>query len=269
MALTSETYRSEGNYMTEYRKYFKNQTLPGMSEMETDMMKRLPIPPIQKPCPAGADLIDLPSREEIRELPTISLVDAIDGRKSRRIYSDEPISTAELAFLLWSTQGVKSLIRDGLVTLRTVPSGGGMHPFETYLVVHNVEGLEPGIYRYLAIEHQLLRVNGDAEALGERITTICNGQPYVGNGAVTFIWTARPYRTEYRYGQDSLKDILMSVGHICQNLYLACEGLGLGTCATGSYQQQALDEFIGVDGNDEIALYVAPVGRIGGEEPKP
>ena len=255
--------------MTEYRKYFKNQTLPGMSEMETDMMKRLPIPPIQKPCPAGADLIELPSHEEIRGLSALSLSDAIDGRESRRIYSDKPISLVELAFLLWSTQGVKELIRDGLVTLRTVPSGGGMHPFETYLAVHNVDGLEPGIYRYLAIEYQLLRLNVDADDSRERITKICNGQRYVGNGAVTFIWACRPYRTEYRYGQDTLKDILISAGHICQNLYLACEGLGLGTCATVAYQQAALDELIGVDGDDEIALYVAPVGKIGGIEPRP
>ena len=255
--------------MPEYRKYFKNQTLPGMSDMETDMMKRLPLPPIQKPHPAGADLIDLPAHEDIRGLSTISLIDAIDGRESRRIYADEPISLAQLAFLLWSTQGVKELIRNGMVTLRTVPSGGGMHPFETYIVVHNVTDLEPGVYRYLAIGHQLLRVTVDADNLRERIRDICNGQPYVGDGAVTFIWAVRPYRTEYRYGEDTLKDVLMSVGHICQNLYLACEGVGLGTCATVAYQQDALDQLIGVDGDDEIALYVAPVGKIGGTEPKP
>jgi SagB-type dehydrogenase family enzyme len=255
--------------MTDYRKYFKNQTLPGMSEMETDMMKQLPLPPIQKPSADGAMLIDLPSQEDIRSLTTVSLVDAIAGRESRRIYADESISLAELAFLLWSTQGVKQLIRNGMVTLRTVPSGGGMHPFETYLVVHNVEGLEPGVYRYLAIEHKLVRVKAAADGLRSRISGVCNSQSYVGNGAVTFIWAARPYRTEYRYGDDTLKDILMSVGHICQNLYLACEGLGLGTCATVAYQQTGLDALIGVDGTDEIALYVAPVGVIGGEEPKP
>lgn len=255
--------------MTDYRKYFKNQTLPGMSEMETDMMKGLSLPPIQKPASDGAMLIDLPSHDELRSLTTLSLVDAIAGRESRRIYADEPISLAQLAFLLWSTQGVKELIRNGMVTLRTVPSGGGMHPFETYLAVHHVEDLQPGIYRYLAIEHKLVRVDVDTEGLRERITSASNGQPYVGNGAVTFVWAVRPYRTEYRYGEDTLKDILMSVGHICQNLYLACEGLGLGTCATVAYQQEDLDALIGVDGNDEIALYVAPVGVIGGEEPKP
>ncbi len=255
--------------MTNYRKYFKNQTLPGMSDMETDMMKGLPLPVIQKPADDGAQRIDLPGLETLRNLTTLSLFDAIANRESRRIYADEPLSLAQLAFLLWSTQGVKRLIRDGLVTLRTVPSGGGMHPFETYVAVHNVDGLQPGIYRYLAIEHQLVLVNPDIDNLRERVASACNGQPYTGNGAVTFVWAARPYRTEYRYGQDSLKDILMSVGHICQNLYLACEGLGLGTCATVAYQQSDLDQLLGIDGNDEIALYVAPVGVIGGVEPKP
>mgnify|MGYP005838497813 CR=1 FL=1 len=259
-----KTTCSEGDEMTGYRKYFKNQTLPGMSEIKTDMMKRLPLPPIEKPTPENATLIDLPRLDEFRHLSTISLVDAIVNRESRRIYADEPISLGQLAFLLWSTQGVKQLIRNGMVTLRTVPSGGGMHPFETYLAVHNVVGLTPGIYRYLAIAHQLVRVDTPSEGLRERLTTICNDQPYVGNGAVTFVWSVRPYRTEYRYGEDTLKDILMSVGHICQNLYLACEGLGLGTCATVAYQQADVDALIGVDGDEEIALYVAPVGKIGG-----
>ncbi len=255
--------------MTDYRKYFKNQTLPGMSEMETDMMKRRPLPPIQKPYPAGAKLVDLPKPEDFRGLSTASLYEAIANRQSRRIYSDEPVSLAELSFLLWCTQGVKGLIRDGLVTLRTVPSGGGMHPFETYLAVHNVAELDAGIYRYLAIEHQLLRVSREVRTTRVEITEICNQQPYVGQGAATFIWTVRPYRTEWRYGEDTLKDILMSVGHICQNLYLACEGLGLGTCATVAYQQDELDRFLGIDGENEIALYVAPVGRISGEDSIP
>ena len=54
----------------------------------------------------------------------------------------------------------------------------------------------------------------------------------------------------------------MGVGHICQNLYLACEAIGAGTCAIVAYNQDKLDKFIGVDGENEIALYLAPVGKI-------
>jgi SagB-type dehydrogenase family enzyme len=255
--------------MTGYRKYLRNQSLPGMSEMETDMMKGLPIPPIEKPYPEDATWVDLPSHEDCRSISRTSAVDAIASRQSRRLFTDEALSLRELAFLLWATQGVRGLIRDGLVTLRTVPSGGGMHPFETYVCARRVDGLSQGVYRYLAIEHKLLPLGGDGFDLPRRLVAASNGQPHVGKAAAVFVWTARPYRTEYRYGEDSLKDILISVGHICQNLYLACEAVGLGTCATVAYQQDLLDELLGVDGYDEIPLYLAPVGRVGADAGSP
>jgi len=230
-----------------------------MSEMETDQMKGLPIPPIEKPLPDGSVSIDLPSPEASTPMP-ITLHAAIGSRKSRRTYSDGTLSVEALGFLLWATQGVTGLIRGGLVTERTVPSGGGMHPFETYLAIRRVDGMTTGLYRYVASRHALVRLEppSPSPSLGE----VCNGQRFVDRAAAVFIWAARPYRTEYRYGDDSLKDILISIGHVCQNLYLACEALGAGTCAVLAYQQDALDRFIGVDGIDEIPLYLAPVGTI-------
>ncbi len=247
--------------MTGYRKYFRNQSLPGMSEVESDQMKGLPLPPMQKPYPADAELVDLAAPEDVA-FGQASLIEAIDNRRSRRKYTDESLSLKELSFLLWCTQGVQKLVRNGLVTQRTVPSGGGMHPFETYLVVNRVTGLEPGLYRYLAVEHKLLPVDLRERSWPELVGEASHGQTFVGKGAVVFVWTVRPYRTEWRYGDDSLKDVLISVGHICQNLYLACEGIGAGTCAIVAYEQDLLDDLIGVDGHDEIALYLAPVGKV-------
>jgi SagB-type dehydrogenase family enzyme len=241
----------------EYRKYLKNPVL----ENETDQMKGLPAPPIQKPCPDEAILIDLISHDSIK-LDEISLIQVINNRESRRNYLEADLTLEELSFLLWATQGVKELARGGLVTKRTVPSGGAMHPYETYLLVNNIEGLTPGLYRYLAIEHKLLALETNKSNLSEKIVEMCHGQAFIGKAAVVFIWTARPYRLEWRYGEDSLKDILMGVGHICQNLYLACEVIRCGTCAIVAYNQDELDNLIGVDGENEIALYLAPVGKV-------
>jgi hypothetical protein len=73
----------------------------------------------------------------------------------------------ELSFLLWATQGIDRKATQAfgawLVTkdpaaararalLRTVPSAGGRHPFETHLLLNRVRGLEPGLYRYLSVE---------------------------------------------------------------------------------------------------------------------
>ena len=247
--------------MAEYRKYFRNQALPGMSEGATDQMKGLPPPPMQKPYPVDADLVDLVAPGDMA-LGQVPLIQAIDNRRSRRKYTDEPLALKELSFLLWCTQGVQKLVRNGLLTQRTVPSGGCMHPFETYLVVNRVAGLEPGLYRYLALEHKLYPVDLRQRDWPELVGEASNEQTFVGKGAVVFVWSVRPYRTEWRYGDDSLKDVLISVGHVCQNLYLACEAIGVGTCAIVAYEQDKLDELVGVDGYEEIALYLAPVGKV-------
>ena len=242
----------------EYRQHFKN---PIITE-ESDQRKGLPLPPIEKPVPEGAQLIDLVSHEKFA-IPDISLLQAINNRVSRRKFTDESLTLEELSFLLWTTQGVKELAREGRITYRTVPSGGAMHPFETYLLINRVEGLEPGLYRYIATQHKLLPViTENVEDFPEQINDICHRQTFIGKSAVVFIWTARPYRTEWRYREDSLKDILMSVGHICQNLYLAVEAIKAGTVAIVAYNQEKLDKFLKLDGWDEIALYVAPVGKI-------
>ena len=54
----------------------------------------------------------------------------------------------------------------------------------------------------------------------------------------------------------------LDAGHVCQNLYLACEAIGAGTCAIAAYDQEAMDRFLRIDGRDEFAVYLAPVGKI-------
>ena len=85
---------------------------------------------------------------------------------------------------------------------------------------------------------------------------------FTANAAVTFIWSSIPYRTEWRYADRTYKIALLDAGHIGQALYLACETIGLGTCAIASYNQKLIDDIIQVDGEDEFAVYISPVGRI-------
>jgi SagB-type dehydrogenase family enzyme len=61
----------------------------------------------------------------------------------------------------------------------------------------------------------------------------------------------------------SPKIIAQDSGHLCQNLYLASEAIGAGTCAIGAYDQDKMDTALGVDGEHEFTIYVAPVGKIG------
>jgi len=234
---------------------------PKMREEPTDQRLGLPQPPLQKAYAPDALLIDLPSPREVALGPT-DLFELIERRQSRREYSDKPITLQELSFLLWATQGVKRIVRDGFATLRTVPSGGSRHAFETYLAVNRVVGLEPGIYRYLALEHKLIHVSSPPD-LPAKVGKACFGQDFAGTAAAVFFWSCIPYRCEWRYAVAAHKTLAQDSGHVCQNLYIACEALGLGTVAIGSYHQETADALCGLDGTDEFVIYAAPVGRVG------
>jgi len=165
----------------------------------------------------------------------------------------------ELSFLLWSTQGIRKLAAPG-TAFRVVPSAGCRHAFETYLCVFHVEELAEGIYRYLPLEHQLLLISQPAD-LSSLLSEAALGQDFTGKSAVTFIWTAIPYRMEWRYDIAAHKVIALDAGHVCQNLYTACEAISAGTCAIAAYHQEAMDDLLGIDGDEEFTVYLAPVGK--------
>jgi SagB-type dehydrogenase family enzyme len=229
-------------------------------DLDTGERRKEPPPPLQKPVQPDAELVDLVAVDEL-STGRMPLIDAISRRRSHRRYLEVELAADELSFLLWATQGISRVFPDTQSTWRTVPSGGARHPFETYLLVNRAAGLTPGIYRYVPLEHQLCLLDRTAD-LGERVHKACYKQ-HVRGSAATFIWTAIPARTDWRYSILSAKLILLDAGHVCQNLYLAAEAMGAGACAVAAYDQEALDAVLDVDGRDEFAVYVATVGKIG------
>jgi SagB-type dehydrogenase family enzyme len=245
--------------INQYRSFLKDSIRKIVDFSQTDQNQGIAPPPVEKPCAKESKRTDLPRYEQWKDIGKIDLKTAIRNRESRRSYSSEPVSIEELAFLLWSTQGIRQMFDPGHA-LRTVPSAGCRHALETYLCILNIGGLDQGIYRYLPVEHQLLFEFAE-EQLSRRIVEAVYGQPYPGTAAVTFIWAAIPYRMEWRYGIAAHKVIAIDAGHVCQNLYLACEAIGAGTCAIAAYDQEKMDRLLRIDGQDEFVIYVAAVGK--------
>lgn len=241
----------------ENRKFMRSEF--DRDDIESDQQKGLPQPPLQKPVPEDAEIFDLPAVDPTM-LTKKEVYTCLKERRSRRKYIAQTISQKELAFLLWATQGVDRKMDNNYATFRPVASAGARHPFETYLWVFNVEGLRKGVYRYLALSHQLLFVK-EVEELEEKANAATLGQKFVGDSAVTFVWSCIPYRGEWRYNVVSHKAMLLDAGHICQNLYVACEAVGSGTCAIAAYDQKLCDELINADGIDEYTVYLSPVAK--------
>ncbi|TFG32009.1 SagB/ThcOx family dehydrogenase [Candidatus Thorarchaeota archaeon] len=226
---------------------------------ESDEQKKVPPPLFQQSFPEDSPLIDLipPDDFNIGKTPFLELV---NSRQSRRKYTLDPLTLEELSFLLWSTQGVKNVLKSGRGVKRTVPSAGAKSPLETYLVINRVEGLEPGLYRYISFSHQLLflkTIDNAEETMGK----LSFDQKFVGIAPLIFCWTAVPYRTEWRYTILSHKFIAIDLGIVCQALYLSCEAVNLGTVAIGYYEQNKLDKLFDLNTDEEFVVLIAPVGR--------
>jgi SagB-type dehydrogenase family enzyme len=226
----------------------------------SDQEKHLPQPPLEAPADPKKPIIDLPEPETI-DVPSCDLRTAIEERHSVRSYAREPLGIPELAFLLWCTQGVKK-VAGTYATFRTVPSAGARHALETYLLVNDVEGLEPGLYRYLALSHRLQQLNVDP-TLHIRIAEACLGQQFIMRCSVVFLWVAVPYRMTWRYSERGYRELHKDAGHVCQNLYLAASAVGCGVCAIAAYDDDNMHDILGIDGVDQFLIYLATVGKTG------
>ena len=231
--------------------------------VKTGASQGIPQPALQKEVEAGDVCIDLPASNACK-LVKPDARQCIGDRKSVRRYTDEAITLEELSYLLWATQGVRGTNENGKI-MRTVPSAGATNTFETYLFVKNVEGLQQGIYRYQAYEHRLvfLKEVDDMTAMIDEMT-MAERQPFVpyfaGKASVIFAWSTIPYRAEWKFDVQAHKKILIDVGHVCQNLYIAGESIDRGVCAIGIYNQEMMDEVLGLDGDEELVIYLASVG---------
>lgn len=232
---------------------------PYLNDFESDQDLHKPQPPLVKPAMAEKK-IDLPRDFSGLELQN-DLVALIRDRRSARVYTGETMTVEQLSFLLWATQGVKAVRGKSYATLRTVPCGGARHEFETYLLVRRVVGLEPGAYHYLPMEHALEFLH-PVDDMENTITESLSGQKWAEKANVVFYWSMVPYRAEWRYGIYTHRVAMIDVGHVGQNLYLACTGTGLGTCTLGAFSHEICNELFGLDGEEEYVVYAAPVGTV-------
>ena len=234
-------------------------------EIESDQKKMLPQPPLVKAQMRGdGEKIALPRDFSVLKLNN-DILSVINGRHSSRVFTEEKMSLNELSFLLWATQGVKEIRGRAYATLRTVPSAGARHPFETYLAVKNIDGLKAGKYHYLPMEHALEYL-GEIEDSDKTVSDSLCGQEWAAKANAVFYWSIVPYRAEWRYDVYSHRVALIDAGHLCENLYIAVTSLGMGGCAVGALEPDMCDELFELDGFDEFMFYSMPVGKISEED---
>jgi len=261
----SNDIRNEGMWdaINSNRDYMK---CPDFSQVrgKSDQEKDLTQPPLSKE-PEKEVIILSASFDDAVYCDSYS--ELLDIRRSERVYDrNAAMSKEQLAFLLWSTQGIQEIRGKNYATLRPAPSGGARHPFETYFIVRNVEGLEAGLYHYLPLENVgekqvAVEFIGEFTNYAERITEMLAGQKWAIDAPVIVFYSCVAYRAEWRYSSAAHRVVLIDLGHVGQNFMLSAAAMGLGSCCMAAYNQKACDEALGLDGYEEYMVYACSVGK--------
>ncbi|NER78543.1 MAG: SagB/ThcOx family dehydrogenase, partial [Leptolyngbya sp. SIO1D8] len=237
---------------------------PGYGEAIDTLLNWGQKPPLYKTYP-DASQIDLPQphfakfdgNSEATSEPTLDLVTAVTNRRSRRNYNTRSyLSLEHLSQLLFLSQGITG----GDLDFRSVPSSGALYPLEIYPIVHRVSGLEPGLYHH-AIQHHKLELVKPGDLRQPLIKAGLN-QEFLGKAHVCFVVSGIFQRTRWKYHERTYRYVLMEVGHLGQNLYLAATALGLGVCGIGAFLDDPLNQLLGIDGREEAAFYLVTVGEV-------
>jgi SagB-type dehydrogenase family enzyme len=185
------------------------------------------------------------------------LWEILSKRRSERDFQSQPVAAQQVSQLLWAAQGITA--EQYGYKFRTVPSAGALYPVETYLVVNDVEGISQGVYHYNVPEHCLeqlkegdYRVTIARAALDQKIGYDAN---------LVFVWTAVLERCKWKYKQRAFRYIYLDAGHIAQTVALAAVALELGSCQIAALYDEEVNDLLGVDGNEETAIYLTVVGH--------
>jgi SagB-type dehydrogenase family enzyme len=207
--------------------------------------------------------VDLPKQR----LSSI-LLDKTPGKPGTEIN----LATLSKLLLLACTYTAKARSREGDFYFRSAASAGALYPTEIYTATRGVAGLEDGLYHYALHEHGLVPLRtGEFEAsLMEP-----KGSADMNLPVVTFFLTAVFFRSAWKYRARAYRYHLMDTGHVEENLILALKAQGLSYRASYDFDDDRVNQFLGLDAAREVALAlvflfgqdVAPEGK--GERPIP
>lgn len=220
----------------------------------TDLLSKKPAQPPQYKTYNGAKKIHLPEPGFIG----IPLEKAIKRRRSLREYTPEKMNAGQVSQLLFAAQGITGSIYGH--HLRTAPSAGALYPFEIYVFILNVEGIEQGLYHFAVREHALELIRNGA--FRNELTSAGLEQDMLGTADVTLVLSAIFDRARHKYKERGFRYVYMEAGHISQNIALQAVSLGLGSVSVGAFIDNQVNQLLGVDGQREAAIYLHAVGTV-------
>ncbi len=225
--------------------------------------------------------------DQIIKLPPYRNVDAslgvtIRARRSLRQFTGKTMPLQQLSTILFYCNGVTgdmaliseeddstwpkySLGEPELAHTRAASSGGGLNPISLYLVLHNIESLEDGIYIYLPFHHSLKKVlafdeQKRQEHLALGVSWGTNVEPAKVNIAMYYVYSV--YENSRKYGDMGTIFALIEAGEIAAHVHLVSTAIKVGSSDMGGWEKVQTERFLGIDGLSKQLVHATVVGML-------
>ena len=192
---------------------------------------------------------DLPrvTLDRSAKLPTIDYFDLVNRRQANESSSSQvpDIQKLSTAFSLTHDITARTMHTGTPFYYRSVASAGALYPFEIYLAVHHVDGIDSGVYHHHLFESCL--------------TTLRHGPvpeipPSDRGVSATFYITGIFFRSAWKYRNRAYRYVLLDAGHLLENLQLALGALGLCFSIQLDFDDERVATLLGLDPQREVCL---------------
>ena len=234
------------------------------SQQMVDAFGAAPEPAYRRTPEADTIALAAPVRSGFDEL--------LAARRTCRNFDGEAVlARHEFATMMrrvWGAIGTRELAPGAVAVKKNSPAGGGLHAVEAYVLVQRVEGLAPGIYHYLSMEHALEPLRAlTPDAAADWAHRFVAGQDWFNNAPVMVVMTARFDRLfwKYRRHTKAWRVVHLDVGHLSQTMYLSATELGLGCFVTAAINDRAVEQALDLPALREGPIAVVGFGARSGE----
>jgi len=185
----------------------------------------------------------------------VSVEEAIAKRRSLREFKGKALTLQEVSQLLWAAQGITHP-----AGYRAAPSAGALYPLELYLVIRDVEGLEPGVYKYHVKTHSISLVIKATQGKNPvyELYQAALSQGCIQRAHINIVIGAVFERTTGKYRERGYRYVYMEAGHAAQNVLLQAEALGLGGVVVGAFYDEMVRSALSMAAEP---VYIISVGR--------
>ncbi len=190
----------------------------------------------------------LPKPQKDLDFP---LMKALQERRTKRKWSDEPLSEQELSNLLWAACGITQVESKRLKCKRTAPSASNSQEISVYVA------LAQGLFRYDEVNHALVLIR--AEDIRSHIGT----QKMMRSAPVGLVYVSDYSKMKVYLAKDEHRQHFVSgtdTGFISQNVYLYCASANLSTVILGLVDRDLLHDLIGLEEHERV-IFTQVVGR--------